>query len=338
MLLENAKQLLEAVKGSFPSYRFEFNLMPAICSSQSLTDIERVQCAWFRVLEILNRSGVDYDSEASSDIESALLLFLRCAQRLMSNTASDYKLIRLYLGLSVAGFAISLTIFPVKRLLVNFTPAGMFLGFSILGYSTMMFASSYVEEEQQYWYWISMGWVIYLHVKYAGYFQGNSIHKPSPVEGYWSSVPSLPRFGAAALAVSYRVLRRWNQTGQKFAAQPDITGSFFPSHQHTLWALVILTYADTCMHLLFDLPASVLWCFISCVVTLAAFLFKLSLTASDSPELLGNSFLQPVAMVSDGMHLLYHARMVLCGISLLMIYSLYARKAHETTHKDKGKY
>ncbi|UDD57846.1 major facilitator super transporter protein [Aspergillus flavus] len=336
MLLENAKQLLGAVKGSFPSYSFEFDLMPVICSSQSLIDIERVQCAWFRVLETLNGSGANHDSEASSEIESALLLFLRNAQKLMSSAASDYDLIRLYVGLSISGFAISLTFFPAKRLLVNFAPAGMFLGFSILSYSTMMFASSYVEEEQQFWYWISMGWVVYLHVKYAGHFHGNSIQKSGPANGHWPFEPSLPWFGAAALAVSYRVLRRWNQTGQKFAAQPDITGSFFPSHQHTLWALVILTYADTCLHLLFDLPASVLWRFISCMVTLAAFLFKLSLAASDSPELLGNSFLQPVAMLTDGMHLLYHARMVLCGISLLMIYSLYAGKARETTHKGRG--
>ncbi|KNG81984.1 GPI ethanolamine phosphate transferase 2 [Aspergillus nomiae NRRL 13137] len=338
MLLENAKQLLKTVKGSFPSYSFEFNLMPANCSSQSLTDIERVQCAWFRVLELLNRSGADYDRGASSEVESALLLFLRSAQGLMSRAASDYNLLRLYIGLSIAGFAISLTFFPVKRLLVNFAPAGIFLGFSILSYSTMMFASSYVEEEQQFWYWVSMGWVVYLHLKYAGYFHRKSIQKSGPAEGYWPFVPSLPRFGAATLAVSYRVLRRWNQTGQKFAAQPDITGSFFPSHQHTLWALVILTYADTCLHLLFDLPASMLWRFISCVVTLAAFLFKLSLAASDSPELLGNSFLQPVAMVADGMHLLYHARMVLCGISLLMIYSMYVGKARGSIHKGTGKY
>ncbi|KOC15507.1 GPI ethanolamine phosphate transferase 2 [Aspergillus flavus AF70] len=301
MLLENAKQLLGAVKGSFPSYSFEFDLMPVICSSQSLIDIERVQCAWFRVLETLNGSGANHDSEASSEIESALLLFLRNAQKLMSSAASDYDLIRLYVGLSISGFAISLTFFPAKRLLVNFAPAGMFLGFSILSYSTMMFASSYVEEEQQFWYWISMGWVVYLHVKYAGHFHGNSIQKSGPANGHWPFEPSLPWFGAAALAVSYRVLRRWNQTGQKFAAQPDITGSFFPSHQHTLWAL-------------------------------------LSLAASDSPELLGNSFLQPVAMLTDGMHLLYHARMVLCGISLLMIYSLYAGKARETTHKGRGKW
>ncbi|KAE8323300.1 hypothetical protein BDV39DRAFT_196037 [Aspergillus sergii] len=301
MLLENAKQLLGAVKGSFPSYSFEFDSMPVICSSQSLTDIERVQCAWFRVLEILNGSGANHDSEASSEIESALLLLLRNAQKLMSSAASDYDLIRLYVGLSISGFAILLTFFPAKRLLVNFAPAGMFLGFSILSYSTMMFASSYVEEEHQFWYWISMGWVVYLHVKYAGYFHGKSIQKSGPANGHWPFEPSLPWFGAAALAVSYRVLRRWNQTGQKYAAQPDITGSFFPSHQHTLWAL-------------------------------------LSLAASDSPELLGNSFLQPVAMVTDGMHLLYHARMVLCGISLLMIYSLYAGKARETTHKGRGKW
>ncbi|KAE8377919.1 alkaline-phosphatase-like protein [Aspergillus bertholletiae] len=336
MLLENANQLLRAVKGSFPGYNFELNPMSAICGPQSLTDIERAQCAWFRVLELLNGSGANYDSGASSEIEAALLLFLRSAQRLMSNAASDYNPIRLYVGLSIASLAISLTFFPVKRLLVKFTPARMFLGFSILSYSTMMFASSYVEEEQQFWYWVLTGWVVYLHVKYAGYFRGNPTQKSGSAKSYWPFVPSPPRFGAAALAVSYRLLRRWNQTGQKFAAEPDISGSFFPSHQHTLWALVIFTYADTCLHLLFDLPASVLWRFISCAVTLSAFLFKLSLAASDSPELLGNSFLQPLVMVTHKMDLLYNARMVLCGIILLMIYSMFIGKARETTHKGRG--
>ncbi|KAB8237858.1 mannose-ethanolamine phosphotransferase LAS21 [Aspergillus alliaceus] len=336
MLLENAKQLLNTVKESFPSSSFEFSLFPTLCSSKSLTDIEEVQCAWFQVLKLLRGSGANYDNGSYPEIESALQLFLRRAQRLMSSAASNYSLIHLWIGLSIACFAVLLALLPVKRLLLNCKLAGVFLVFSILSYSGMMFASSYVEEEQQFWYWILVGWVFYLHVRYPTHSHGNPIQGANPVGGHWLLVSLFSRFGAPVLAVSYRVLRRWNQTGQKFAAEPDIARSFFSSHQHALWTLVILTYADTCLHILSGLPASVPWQLAGCAVALAAFFFKLLLVASDSPEILGGSFLWPVSTVADAKYLVYHARVVLCGISLLMIFSIYYRKNWKPTNKDRG--
>ncbi|KAE8348171.1 alkaline-phosphatase-like protein [Aspergillus coremiiformis] len=336
MLLENAKQLLKKVEESFPSYSFESSLMPPICGSESLTDIDDVHCTWFQVLKLLHESGIDHDSGAHPEIESALLHFLRSAQRLMSSAASNYNLGNLYVGLSIAGLALLLTFFPTQSLLLNRKPTGMFLVFGILSYSGMMFASSYVEEEQQFWYWILMGWVFYLHVKYPVYFHGRSIQGPGAVKGPCLSVSILSRFGAAALAVSYRALRRWNQTGQKFAAEPDIARSFFTSHRHTLWALVILTYTDTYLHLLFDLPASVLWGFIGGAVTLTAFLFKLLQVVSDSPELLDYSFLGFMPMETGVVYLIFHARMVLCGILFLVIFSIYTGKTQHRTPKNRG--
>jgi ethanolaminephosphotransferase len=338
MLLENAKQLLKTVKESFPTYSFEFSFMP-ICNSGSLSDIEAVQCAWLRVLQLLDGSGADDDdSDAHPEIESALLLFLRRAQKLMSSAASNYNLRSLCVGLCIAGFAVWLTLPTAMRILLNCKPAGMFLMFNIISYSGMMFASSYVEEEQQFWYWVLMGWVFYLHVKYSGYFHGKTIQSPGSAGGHRPLPSSFSRISAAVLGVSYRILRRWNQTGQKFAAEPDIARSFFPSHQHALWALVILTYADSCSHLLFDLPLSVRWRLFGCAVALAALLFKVILAASDSPELIGSSFLGPIAKVTDGWYLVYHARIVLCGISVLMMLSMYAKETQKTTRNDRGKY
>ncbi|KAF7587459.1 major facilitator super transporter protein [Aspergillus hancockii] len=334
VLLENAKQLLKAVKESFPTYSFESNLMPT-CDSDSLTDIEDVQCAWLRVLHLFDGSSADYDSDAHREIESSLLHFLRSAQRLMSSAASNYSLRNLYLGLCIAGFAVWLTFSPAKRPLLNCKPAGMFLIFIILSYSGMMFASSFVEEEQQFWYWVLMGWVSYLHVKY---FHDNPIQKPGSVGDHRPLTTSLSKYSAAVLGMSFRILRRWNQTGQKFAAEPDIARSFFPSHQHTLWALVILTYADTCSRLLVDLSPSVLWGLFGCSVTLTAFIFKLALAASDSPELLGSSLLWPIAKLTDGWYLVYHARIVLCGISILIMLSMYAKETQKAKRTDKGKY
>lgn len=237
----------------------------------------------------------------------------------MSSTSSNYDLTRLNLGLYTGGFAALLSVPATYKLLSKFRHSGIFLMFSVLGYGGMMFASSYVEEEQQFWYWLFTGWVFYLHIRLLGKQYLTSLSPPSATSGgYRSFAVSVARASSPVwLSICCRILRRWNQTGQKFTGEPDIARAYFSTRQNALWSLVILTYADTCRHLFLSMPAVVVWRLTAVTVTVAAFVFKLSFVASDSPELLSTSFLGPIA--NSGVSLVSQARLVFGGIALLMI-------------------
>jgi len=60
------------------------------------------------------------------------------------------------------------TIHATSRLDKRFSSSNTVNGFLFLittFYTIMMFASSYVEEEQQFWYWIMAGWTTLLFLK-----------------------------------------------------------------------------------------------------------------------------------------------------------------------------
>ena len=86
-----------------------------------------------------------------------------------------------------------------------------------------------------------------------------------------------------------RIVRVWNQTGQKQAGEPDIAKSFLPSHNYLLWLLVLLTYIDVIQRLS---RRSAPWASrqfaasTSLTLGVAALIFKVAFTNADAPELL----------------------------------------------------
>lgn len=316
--MENARQLLKTVQATFPSYGFEPKSLPTDCESGFRSGVEEVQCTWLQVLEHLKRS--ENATESHSEMELALLHFSKTAQSVMSSTSSNYDLTRLNSGLYMSGLAALLSFPATYKLLSKFRHAGIFLMFSVLGYGGMMFASSYVEEEQQFWYWLITGWVFYLHIRLFKKRKSTYPSLASATPGDYRALSlSIARAGGPiCLFICYRFLRRWNQTGQKFTIEPDIARDFFPKHQNVLWFLVILTYADTCWHLLRSMPTLAGWHLTTVIVTLIAFAFKLNSVASDSPELLNASFLGPIGNI--GLSLVLQARLVFGGIALLMLF------------------
>lgn len=329
ILLENAKQILGTMKATFPSYSFEPTPFRSQCESEASTDLGKAQCIWDQIHELLHRSS-DID-EVNSQLQELLLRFLRISQGVMSSTAANYDLTRLFLGLFIAGIAVFLAFLPTYKLLVKSKYPGLFLIFSILGYGGMMFASSYVEEEQQFWYWVFTGWTFYMHVKSAKQ-QRKRVHGP----GYRSLVPWFSSVYTIGLAITYRILRRWNQTGQKFAAEPDIARTFFPSNQNIFWVLVIFTYADMARSLVGS-PGSLIWRLVGFLTTIAAFVFKAAFVASDSPELLDASFLEPIGKKLSCVSLVLQARTVFCGIAIMMLLTALAKNNSRAPAKHNGK-
>ena len=91
--------------------------------------------------------------------------FCKDAQSIMSSTASSYEVPRLIAGGALASISFlgSAYVALQQKSLRNVDGAVFFA--AIILYGVMMFASSYVEEEQHYWYWLATGWFTYLRAR-----------------------------------------------------------------------------------------------------------------------------------------------------------------------------
>lgn len=120
---------------------------------------------------------------------------------------------------------------------------------------------------------------------------------------------------ALLLLTTLRVLRRWNQTGQKHAGESDIAKTFLPGHTTLLWVLVVFSYLTITPNLLVrDVPwASHLVSSAAAVALLAAAIrFKMTFTKADAPELL-SVVEQPLFGLTESTSLVTQARVVFLG-------------------------
>jgi ethanolaminephosphotransferase len=98
----------------------------------------------------------------------------------MSGTASNYDMSKLTAGQVLAFVATALAFGAVAPIL-SFVSAIPFLLITI-AYGIMMFASSYVEEEQHFWYWSATGWLALLSFKGYEYFHQPLLYTESVLE------------------------------------------------------------------------------------------------------------------------------------------------------------
>jgi ethanolaminephosphotransferase len=244
---------------------------------------------------------------------------MREAQQTMSSTASNYDVQRLFFGTSLAFLICVLSYFALPTMR-PMSPAGLYYALTLALYAVLMFASSYVEEEHNFWYWITSGWFFYLFIASMRKEWTNN----------WLFHPAL----MALLA--HRVIRRWNQTGQKYAGADDIvtSGIFHGPNSILLWALIGATYIDVTTRISKHVARS-LATFDSAhggqaehteghrmagtvaIMPLCgtAFVFKLAFTGKDAPEL--TYAVTPSLMEwADTLNLVGLARMVFAGIAL----------------------
>jgi ethanolaminephosphotransferase len=132
------------------------------CRSRPDQDVARLACAWREAGN--GYRSVQMGASTAAQAMVPIWSFLRQGQDMLSGTASNYDLNMIYTGIAIAvlgvAFAITSLLFALELdlgALANNTIS--------LTYGGTMFASSYVEEEQQFWYWAVGGWFIALHCK-----------------------------------------------------------------------------------------------------------------------------------------------------------------------------
>ena len=262
----------------------------------------------------------------------------------MSSTASNYDMLKLQLGIGTAAITACCAI----AALAGLNPKGWSLWTCILvsTYGGMMFATSYVEEEQYFWYWIASGWLVILYLKlYALSFQKDSraIAKILLLSSILLST-TIPYYRILYLPILLainRVLRRWNQTGQKHAGEPDIAKTFLSAHSILLWIAVTVTFLDMSRRLAWcslpGVPSRVAGC-ASIVLCLLAFGFKVAFTITVAPELL-TGIPQYLWKIFEGTPLVSQARIVLWGLAISVAYIVYQgiKPKPELSKSAKGK-
>jgi ethanolamine phosphate transferase 2 subunit G len=259
----------------------------------------------------------------------------------MSSTASNYDVSRLILGTALASLSIILTFLTLPALR-PIGPQGIAYILILILYSILMFASSYVEEEHNFWYWATSAWFFYLFIS------------SSRKEWYRKFIlhPGI------MLGILHRVIRRWNQTGQKFSGADDIVHSrlLHGSNSIILWSLIGATYLDLTVRLSRHVARSIATfegqsgvrfgteesdanrvMGMAAVLPLGgtAFVFKLAFTARDAPELTRGISAGLIQWV-EGLSLVGVARMVFGGLVLSAFWTGIAEWRRSKGRKGDG--
>lgn len=81
----------------------------------------------------------------------------------MSVAASDYNINYMSLGIALSFVALLSVLPALYDVLSGYSISSLLIIIFTILYSVMMFASSFVEEEQHFWYWSLSGWISYLY-------------------------------------------------------------------------------------------------------------------------------------------------------------------------------
>ncbi|KAJ8068428.1 hypothetical protein OCU04_003985 [Sclerotinia nivalis] len=304
ILLRNARQILSVVTATFPSFE---NDGPSENCHELSSSVDDLACQWRRITQVL--AGLKANEQDYDAWVEAVTKWLKEAQDLMSGTASNYDVKKLITGQIIAALGLFMAALAAGPFIAKHLKASIPFIAICLTYGIMMFASSYVEEEQHFWYWTTTGWLFLLSIK--------NIRRQSR-ELQLLAISSL------LILAATRIARRWNQTGQKFAGDPDIARTFFSQHRLTLWTLVGATYLWNLQSLAnrgFSRLPQIVAGAISTLLATAAITFKLAFTNEDSPELLAG-LAKTMADSDTGIPLVLRARLVFIGIASCLVYTI----------------
>lgn len=94
-----------------------------------------------------------------------MVQWLRRAQRSLSSIASNYDMSRIMTGQAIACISLGLVVVAAVEISEISQTSWYVLAIVSVAYGIMMFASSYVEEEQHFWYWVMTAWLFVLGVR-----------------------------------------------------------------------------------------------------------------------------------------------------------------------------
>ncbi|KAL2108265.1 hypothetical protein VUR80DRAFT_4064 [Thermomyces stellatus] len=304
LLIRNARQILGVASAVFGEELFDLNSDIDVCSD-TRSDANKLACGWRHVNKQLS-SFQSYEDVPPEWVDQ-VIEWLRSAQDLLSNMASNYDMRMLVLGQAIAAAACILATAGLGSAGIGHARSLAVFAVITLAYGVMMFASSYVEEEQHFWYWATTAWMASLVLK---------------------SRTSNRLLGACFWLIlvlgSTRIIRGWNQTGQKFAGAPDIVKTFIAPKPKFLWSLIVATYGWLQRRLTKPFgrnPRSISVSLVGALV-FAAFTFKLAFTSEDSPELV----VEPLSSLHGAIpnfSLVTRARMVFGGVLGMGVYAVF---------------
>ena len=280
--------------------------------------------------KVSKAEGIDYEQ------------FMHDAQEIMSSAASNYDVPRLFIGTGFASLICILSFFALPSLR-PLSSAGLFFFLTLTLYAVLMFASSYVEEEHNFWYWITSGWFFLIYLLDTRKRTGNTtLFHP-----------------ALAILILHRVIRRWNQTGQKYSGAPDVvtSGIFHGNNSLFLWVLIGATYLDVTNRVSRHIARSVVGLsnplyrkqvdpqpldhhrVTGTLITLplcgTAFIFKLAFTVKDAPELTYAITPSLMAWV-ETLDLVNLARTVFGGVALAFTWIVFAEWQRSSRRAKRG--
>lgn len=220
VLKQNVYQMNNIIDSSYPGFTTLDADSTMFCESQidfdDLPEIEKLKCMWWKLQQEDNK---ELDEELAYS-------YLKSVQSMLSQASSNYNVNEMVTGLGFSVLSLLISAGCSWKLLRS-VPLIRFILFMItLLYTFSMFGSSLVEEEHHLWYWGITGWVSWLYILTT---------RKSFSDGFdW--VLSL---------IMVRIIRSWNQTGQKYAGGPDIASYLArPESAGMLWFLIMLYYGS----------------------------------------------------------------------------------------------
>ncbi|KAL8745664.1 MAG: hypothetical protein Q9190_002204 [Brigantiaea leucoxantha] len=157
---ENAQQISSVVRASFGDQWLNAQFDSTSCINAE-SDKDQLGCLWHETNNARNTQVMVHD-----DALLALTRFSKRAQQVMSGNASKYDMSKLYIGILTASTAFLMVAQSFGEILSESKKPAVWFVLVTFGYGVAMFASSYVEEEQQFWYWVGSAWLGWLVIKW----------------------------------------------------------------------------------------------------------------------------------------------------------------------------